>query len=213
MLPSQRAFLDLALDRNALRFGEFTLKSGRVSPYFFNAGLFDSGAALATLGDAYADTAVRSGLEFDMLFGPAYKGIVLAALTAAALARNHGRDVPFAYNRKEAKDHGEGGSLVGATLSGRVLIVDDVITAGTAIRESLALIRTAGATPAGVLIALDREERGAGERSATQELAAEHGIPSFAIARLGDLLDFASGRPELAGHRERLAEYRARYGA
>lgn len=213
MLPNQRAFLDLALARNALRFGEFTLKSGRVSPYFFNAGLFDSGAALATLGDAYADATVRSGLAFDMLFGPAYKGIVLAAITAAALARNHGRDLPFAYNRKEAKDHGEGGTLVGAPLAGRVLIVDDVITAGTAIREALALIRAAGATPAGVLIALDREERGSGERSATQELAAEHGVPSFAIARLGDLLEFAADRPELAEHHARLADYRARYGA
>jgi orotate phosphoribosyltransferase len=213
MLPSQRTFLDLALARNALRFGEFTLKSGRVSPYFFNAGLFDSGAALATLGDAYADAAMRSGLGFDMLFGPAYKGIVLAAITAAALARNHGRDLPFAYNRKEAKDHGEGGARVGAPLAGRVLIVDDVITAGTAIREALALIRAAGATPAGVLIALDREERGSGERSATQELAAEQGVPAFAIARLGDLLEFAADRPELAAHRARLADYRARYGA
>ncbi|MBN8728530.1 MAG: orotate phosphoribosyltransferase [Xanthomonadales bacterium] len=213
MDDSQRAFLDLALARNALRFGEFTLKSGRVSPYFFNAGLFDSGAALATLGDAYADAAVRSGLAFDMLFGPAYKGIVLAAITAAALARDHGRDLPFAYNRKEAKDHGEGGSLVGAPLAGRVLIVDDVITAGTAIRESLALIRAAGATPAGVLIALDREERGSGELSATQQLAAEEGVLSFAIARLADLLDFAADRPDLAAHRDRLADYRARYGA
>lgn len=172
MLPTQRAFLDLAIARNVLRFGEFTLKSGRSSPYFFNAGLFDSGAALATLGTAYAEAAARSGIEFDMLFGPAYKGIVLAAITASALAEKHGRDLPFAYNRKEAKDHGEGGTLVGAPLKGRVLIVDDVITAGTAIRESLALIRAAGATPAGVLIALDREERGQGSLSATQELAA-----------------------------------------
>src|SRR6201996_8510168 len=140
MLESQRAFLDLAVLRNALRFGEFTLKSGRVSPYFFNAGLFDSGSALAVLGRAYADAAVASGVAFDMVFGPAYKGIVLAAITAAALAERHGRDVPFAYNRKEAKDHGEGGTLVGAPLRGRVLIVDDVITAGTAIRESLALL-------------------------------------------------------------------------
>src|SRR6185312_14997467 len=159
MLDHQREFLDLALARNVLRFGEFTLKSGRISPYFFNAGLFDSGAALATLGRAYADAAVHAGLRFDMLFGPAYKGIVLAAVTATALAERHGRDVPFAYNRKEAKDHGEGGTLVGAPLRGRVLIVDDVITAGTAIRESLELIRASGATPAGVLIALDREER------------------------------------------------------
>ncbi len=212
MLSSQRAFLDLAVARNVLRFGEFTLKSGRVSPYFFNAGLFDSGSALATLGRAYADAVARSGLEFDMLFGPAYKGIVLAAVTAAALAEHHGRDLPFAYNRKEAKDHGEGGVLVGAPLQGRVLIVDDVITAGTAIRESLALIRAAGAVPAGVLIALDREERGQGSLSATQELSAEHGIPTFAIARLNDLLTYVGDRPELAAHRQKLADYRARYG-
>jgi len=212
VLQSQRAFLDLALARNALRFGEFTLKSGRTSPYFFNAGLFDSGAALATLGRAYADAAVQSGIAFDMLFGPAYKGIVLAAITAAALAEQHGRDLPFAYNRKEAKDHGEGGTLVGAPLRGRVLIVDDVITAGTAIRESLALIRSAGATPAGVLIALDREERGQGALSATQELSAEYGIPTFAIARLSDLLGYAADRPELAVHRPALNAYRQRYG-
>ena len=213
MLQSQRAFLDLALARNALRFGEFTLKSGRISPYFFNAGLFDSGAALALLGQAYADAAVHSGIAFDMLFGPAYKGIVLAAITAAALAERHGRDVPFAYNRKEAKDHGEGGTLVGAPIKGRVLIVDDVITAGTAIRESLALIRTAGAEPAGVLIALDREERGQGPLSATQELRAEFGIPAVAIARLTDLLAYAAGKAELAPHHARLAAYREQYGA
>jgi len=213
MLDSQRAFLDLALARNALRFGEFTLKSGRISPYFFNAGLFDSGAALATLGRAYAEAAANAGIGFDMLFGPAYKGIVLAAITAAALADHHGRDVPFAYNRKEAKDHGEGGSLVGAPLKGRVLIVDDVITAGTAIRESLALIRAAGAEPAGVLIALDREERGQGPLSAPQELRAEFGIPAIAIARLTDLLAYAAGKAELAEHHARLAAYRERYGA
>ena len=213
MLQSQRAFLDLAIQRNALRFGEFTLKSGRVSPYFFNAGLFDSGAALALLGRAYADAAMHAAIRFDMLFGPAYKGIVLAAITAAALAGQHGRDVPFAYNRKEAKDHGEGGTLVGAPLRGRVLIVDDVITAGTAIRESLALIRAHGAEPAGVLIALDREERGQGALSATQELEAEFGIPAIAIARLSDLLAYAADKPELAAHHARLQAYRARYGA
>jgi orotate phosphoribosyltransferase len=212
VLQSQRAFLDLAIAKNALRFGEFTLKSGRISPYFFNAGLFDSGAALALLGRAYADAAVASGLAFDMVFGPAYKGIVLAALTAAALADHHGRDLPFAYNRKEAKDHGEGGLVVGAPLKGRVLIVDDVITAGTAIRESLALIRAAGAEAAGVLIALDREERGRGALSAAEELRAEFGIPTIAIARLSDLLAYAAAKPELAEHRDRLAAYRARYG-
>ena len=213
MLPSQRAFLDLALSREALRFGEFTLKSGRISPYFFNAGRFDSGAALALLGRAYADAAARSGIAFDMVFGPAYKGIVLAALTAAALAEHHGRDVPFAYNRKEAKDHGEGGTLVGAPLAGRVLIVDDVVTAGTAIRQSLELIGAAGAEPAGVLIALDREERGQGARSATEELRAESGLATVAIARLSDLLAWSAGKPELAAHHRRLAEYRERYGA
>ena len=213
MLKSQQDFLDLAVARNALRFGEFTLKSGRVSPYFFNAGLFDSGAALALLGRAYAEAASVANVPFDMLFGPAYKGIVLAAITAAALAERHGRDVPFAYNRKEAKDHGEGGTLVGAQLKGRVLIVDDVITAGTAIRESLALIRDQGAEPAGVLIALDREERGQGALSATQELSAEFGIPTIAIARLTDLLDYAAGKSELAEHRQRLTDYRSRYGA
>ena len=212
MLRPQREFLDLALARNVLCFGEFTLKSGRVSPYFFNAGLFDSGAALATLGRAYADAAARADIGFDMLFGPAYKGIVLAAITATALAEQHGRDLPFAYNRKETKDHGEGGQLVGAPLKGRVLIVDDVITAGTAIHESLALIQSAGATPAGVLVALDREERGHGALSATQELSAEYGIPTFAIARLTDLLAYADDKPELADHWQRLAAYRTLYG-
>jgi orotate phosphoribosyltransferase len=208
----QREFLDLALARNVLRFGEFTLKSGRISPYFFNAGLFDSGAALAALGRAYAAAAVASGIGFDLLFGPAYKGITLAAVTAAALADQHGRDVAYAYNRKEAKDHGEGGTLVGAALKGRVLIVDDVITAGTAIRQSLDLIRANGAIPAGVLIALDREERGNGERSAAQEVAAEFGIPVIAIAHLTELLAYTGERAELATFRPLLEDYRSRYG-
>ena len=212
MHPYQRDFLDLALARNVLRFGEFTLKSGRVSPYFFNAGLFDSGAALAALARAYAEAAARSSIAFDAVFGPAYKGIVLAALTAAALAERHDRDVPFTYNRKEAKDHGEGGVLVGAPLRGRVLIVDDVITAGTAIRQSLELIRAHGATPAGVLIALDREERGHGRLSAAQEVAGEFGIPVVAIARLTDLLAYTGERAELAEHRGRLEAYRQQYG-
>jgi orotate phosphoribosyltransferase len=213
MLQSQRDFLDLAVSRDALRFGEFTLKSGRLSPYFFNAGRFDSGSALAVLGRAYAEAAVASGVAFDMVFGPAYKGIVLAAITAAALAERHGRDVPFAYNRKEPKDHGEGGMLVGAPLKGRVLIVDDVITAGTAIRESLALLKQHGAEPAGVLIALDREERGQGERSATQELTAEHAIPAIAIARLRDLLVYVGDKPELVEYGTKLDAYRRHYGA
>ena len=209
----QREFIELTLARDVLRFGEFTLKSGRSSPYFFNMGRIDSGAALARLGRAYAAAASRSGVPFDMLFGPAYKGIALAAATAIAMADTEGRDIPWAYNRKEAKDHGEGGTLVGAPLRGRVLIVDDVMTAGTAVRESLELIRAQGAEPAGVLIALDREERGQGAMSATQELEAEFGIPAIAIARLSDLLAYAAGKPELAAHHVRLQDYRARYGA
>jgi orotate phosphoribosyltransferase len=212
MLPYQREFLELALARNALRFGEFTLKSGRKSPYFFNAGLFDSGAALGTLGRAYAQAAGDSGIAFDMLFGPAYKGIALAAATSIALAREHARDVPVAFNRKEAKDHGEGGVLIGAPLKGSVLIVDDVISAGTAIRESLTLIRAHGATAAGVLIALDRQERGQGTRSAAQEIAAEFGTPVIAIARLDELFALVGERAELAPYREHLKAYRAAYG-
>jgi orotate phosphoribosyltransferase len=212
MRAHQRDFLDLALHKQVLRFGDFTLKSGRTSPYFFNAGLIDSGAALARLGRAYAATAVESGLAFDMLFGPAYKGIALAASTAIALAADHDRDLPFAFNRKEAKTHGEGGNLIGAPLEGRVLIVDDVITAGTAIRESLQIIRDQGAQAAGVLIALDRQERGQGSLSAAQEVIAEFGIPVLAIARLADLLTLTSERPELAGQQSRLQDYRQRYG-
>jgi orotate phosphoribosyltransferase len=212
LLPHQRAFLDLAIARSVLRFGEFTLKSGRISPYFFNLGRMDSGAALATVGEAYAAAAAQSGLRFDMLFGPAYKGIPLAAACAISLARMHDRDVPWAYNRKEAKDHGEGGVLVGAPLQGRVLIVDDVITAGTAVRESLEIIRGAGAQPAGVLVALDRQERGSGALSATQELTAEHGVPVIAIVGLNEVMEYAGGHPELADQRERMAEYRAQYG-
>ena len=208
----QRHFIDLTLEREVLRFGEFTLKSGRVSPYFFNMGRIDSGAALAQLGRAYAATIQASGLAVDMLFGPAYKGIALAAATAIALAEQHDRDLPWAYNRKEAKDHGEGGTLVGAPLKGRVLIVDDVMTAGTAVRESLALIRAAGAEPAGVLIALDRQERGQGERSAAQEVTAEFGIPVIAITRLDDVLAYAGERPALAAEHARLLAYRTRYG-
>lgn len=210
--PYQRAFLDIALAHGVLRFGDFTLKSGRQSPYFFNMGRIDSGAGLAAVGAAYAATIAASGCAFDMLFGPAYKGIALAATTAIALARDHARDVPFAYNRKEAKDHGEGGLLVGAPITGRVLIVDDVITAGTAVRQSLALIRAAGGEAAGVLVALDRQERGRDTLSATQELAREHGVPTFAITHLDDLMEYAGSRPGLADQHERLAAYRTRYG-
>jgi orotate phosphoribosyltransferase len=208
----QRRFLDLALEREVLRFGEFTLKSGRVSPYFFNAGRFDSGAALARLADCYAEALIASRLEFDMLFGPAYKGIPLATAVGMALAAR-GIDAPIAYNRKEAKAHGEGGLLVGAPLKGRVLIVDDVITAGTAIRESLDIIRASGATPCGVLIALDRQERGQGERSAVQELEHQQGLPVIAIARLHDLLAYTGENAALAPHRQRLLDYRAAYGS
>ena len=212
MLPHQQAFLDTTLACGVLRFGEFTLKSGRQSPYFFNMGRIDSGRALADVGTAYAAALATSGMQFDMLFGPAYKGIPLAAATAVALARELDRDVPWAYNRKEAKDHGEGGVIVGAPLGGRVLIVDDVITAGTAVRESLALIQHAGATVAGVLVALDRQERGQGELSAVQELARDCGVTVIAIVGLADLLDYAGSRPDLAAQRERLQAYRDRFG-
>ncbi len=208
----QRDFIELTLQREVLRFGEFTLKSGRQSPYFFNMGRIDSGAALGRLGRAYAAAVTKAGIAVDMLFGPAYKGIALAAATAIALADGHDRDLPWAYNRKEAKDHGEGGVLVGAPLKGRVLIVDDVMTAGTAVRESLALIRAQGAEPAGVLIALDRQERGQGELSAAQEVTRDYGIPVVAITSLADVLAYAGERPELAGEHARLQAYRERYG-
>jgi orotate phosphoribosyltransferase len=217
----QNEFIRLALSRNALRFGEFTLKSGRISPYFFNAGAFDDGASLAVLGRCYAAAITDSGLAFDMLFGPAYKGIPLVATAAAALFAQHGRNLPFAYNRKEAKTHGEGGNIVGRPLAGRVLIIDDVITAGTAIRESIEIIRGAGAVPAGVALALDREERGrdAGgndlAESAVQEVRRLYGIPCVAILTLGGLIDsLRSGSGPLpADARESMEGYRARYGA
>lgn len=211
MQEHQSRFLDLALRCDALRFGQFTLKSGRLSPYFFNAGRFDHGTALGVLGDCYARTLLTSGIAFDMLFGPAYKGIPLATTAAIALAA-HGNDVPVAFNRKEAKAHGEGGSLIGAPLQGRVLIVDDVVTAGTAVRESIALIRAAGATPCGVLVALDRQERGESGLSATQEITRQFDIPVASIARLGELLTYTSAHPALAEHQESLLAYRAQYG-
>ena len=212
MLDHQREFLELALQHQVLRFGEFTLKSGRVSPYFFNAGRFNDGAALAGLGRAYATTLMRSGIDFDMLFGPAYKGIALATATAIALADQHGRNVPLAFNRKEAKTHGEGGAIIGAALRGRVLIVDDVITAGTAVREAIELIRAEGAQPAGVLIALDRQERGQGTLSAVDEVRAEFAIPVVAIAGLGELLQLTGEHSELIHHRAALLDYRSRHG-
>lgn len=219
MTDHRTRFLQLALRAEALRFGEFTLKSGRVSPYFFNAGRFDSGGALSALAGCYADAVEATGLGFDLLFGPAYKGIPLATALACEYARR-GRDLPLAFNRKEAKTHGEGGTLIGAPLAGkRVLIVDDVITAGTAIREALALIREGGGIPAGIVIALDRQEivvespAPAGPAlSAGQAVAAESGIPVIAVAGLDDLLAFAGESAELLDQRERLLAYRARYG-
>jgi orotate phosphoribosyltransferase len=213
MQAFQRDFLDLAIQRGALRFGEFTLKSGRVSPYFFNAGRFDSGAALLALGRAYRAAAEHSGLTFDMLFGPAYKGIPLATAVALAYASDGARDLPVAFNRKEAKAHGEGGMLVGAPLQGRVLIVDDVITAGTAIREALAIISAASASVGGILLALDRQERGQGELSAVQELEREFAIPVVAVARLDDLLDYSGQAANLVQQRASLIRYRDAYGS
>ena len=211
--PRQQAFLQLAIELGALRFGSFTLKSGRESPYFFNAGVFAGGRAIAALGRFYAAVIQNEQLEPDVLFGPAYKGIPIAAVTAAALADHHDRDVTFAYNRKEAKAHGEGGRIVGATLAGRVVIVDDVITAGTAVREAIGLIRDAGAEVAGVVLALDRQERGRGERSAVQELAAELDAPVAAIAGLDDLIELAAGDPRLEEYLAAMRAYRERYGA
>ena len=213
MQDYQREFLEFALARGVLRFGEFTLKSGRRSPYFFNAGLFNSGAALAALGRFYARTIVDSGMQFDMLFGPAYKGIPLVSVTAATLAEHHGRDLPWSFNRKETKDHGEGGLLVGAPLQGRVLIVDDVITAGTAMRESLSMIRAAGAQPAGLVIALDRQERGQGKKSAIAELRDTEAIEVASIARLEDIIAWLQGRMGMAACLVQLQEYHRRYGA
>ena len=206
----QRTFIDLALSRQALRFGNFKLKSGRESPYFFNAGLFNDGEAIAVLGQCYAAALARSGLEFDMLFGPAYKGIPLATTTAVALAEHHHRNVPWAFNRKEAKDHGEGGNIVGSPLKGRVVIVDDVITAGTAIRESVEIIRAAGAEPVGVALALDRQERGQGAQSAVQEVSAQFGLRCVSILTLSDLIEtFATTGDAVRISGEQLAALRA----
>src|SRR5690606_8610567 len=206
-------FLELALELGVLRFGEFTLKSGRVSPYFFNAGLFNSGYAAAKLARCYASAIAALDIEFDMLFGPAYKGIPLVVLAAAALAEHHDEDYPFAYNRKEAKDHGEGGAVIGAPLEGRVLILDDVITARTAIREVLDLIRGVGATPAGVLVALDREEVGTKSRtSAVEQLQNELGVPIRSIVTLTDLVDHLEEDGEYSVHLPAVRAYRNRYG-
>jgi len=208
----QQEFIEFAIHAGVLRFGEFTLKSGRTSPYFFNAGLFNTGGHLARLGRCYAQAIIDSGTPFDVLFGPAYKGIPLAAATGIALADHHDRDVPWCFNRKEAKDHGEGGNLVGSPLTGRVLVIDDVITAGTAIRESVGIIRATGATLGGVVIALDRQERGQGECSAIQEVETEHGIRVTSIITLELLLEYLQGRGDHAQDVDRITAYRERYG-
>lgn len=206
-----RDFIDFACQQGVLRFGAFQTKSGRLSPYFFNAGLFNDGASMNRLCEFYAQAILAAKLEFDVLFGPAYKGIPLAAGTAMALARL-GRNTPYAFNRKEAKDHGEGGVLVGAPLTGRVLIIDDVITAGTSVRESVDIIRAAGAVPAGVIIALDRMERGHGDMSAVQEVQTHYGMPVLAVANLRDLINYLRGQSALAEHLEAVKRYRQEYG-
>ncbi len=212
MLPFQREFIEFALSREVLKFGEFALKSGRLSPYFFNAGLFQRGSDLARLGRFYAQAIQASTIDFDLLFGPAYKGIPLVSTTAVALAEHHGRDLPWCFNRKEAKDHGEGGLIVGAPLKGRVLIIDDVITAGTAIRETMQILERHGATPAGVVVALDREERGQGELSAIQEIERDYRIPVAAIIRLRDLISFLQQAPAFRSYAPAIEDYRQRYG-
>lgn len=217
MQDYQLTFVALALARDALRFGHFKLKSGRESPYFFNAGLFSDGKSAAILGQCYAAAITRSGIEFDMLFGPAYKGIPLVTATAIALAETHDRNLPYAFNRKESKDHGEGGQVVGTPLAGRILIIDDVITAGTAIRESLEIIRAAGAEPVGVALSLDRQERGQGALTAVQEVEKEHGLRCVSIVTLGDLIETLSrpvdGRVRISAEQlTSLRAYRERYG-
>ena len=212
MQAYQRDFIRFAIDRGVLRFGEFTLKSGRTSPYFFNAGLFNTGSTLAQLGRFYAAAIVDSGIPFDVLFGPAYKGIPLAATTAVALAEHHDRDMPWCFNRKEAKAHGEGGSLVGSPLEGDILIIDDVITAGTAIREVMQIIQAQGAKAAGVLIALNRQERGNGELSAIQEVERDFGIPVVSIVSLNQVLQFLAEDETLKQYLPAVEAYRAQYG-
>ena len=204
-------FIDFAIKKQVLRFGEFKTKAGRLSPYFFNAGLFNDGESLMKLGEFYAAAILKSGVKFDMLFGPAYKGITLAASISIALARQ-GHNFPYAYNRKEAKDHGEGGTIVGAPLQGKVLIVDDVISAGTSVRESVEMIKAAGATPAGVAIAIDRQERGLGALSAVQEVEKDSGMPVIKIATLADLIQFLDGAADLAEFKPAVQAYRNEYG-
>ena len=207
----RQEFIEFALAQNVLRFGEFKTKAGRLSPYFFNAGLFNDGAALDRLSQFYAKAILANGLEIDMLFGPAYKGIPLVAVSALALAQA-GRNLPFAFNRKEVKDHGEGGNIIGAPPTGRVLIIDDVISAGTSVRESVEIIRSAGATPCGVVIALDRMERGSGSLSAVQEVERDYGIPVVSVASLDDLMAFLRDRPDFKENEAAVASYRQEYG-
>ena len=211
MTDLQNRFLELSLEREVLRFGKFTLKSGRNSPYFFNAGLFNTGSALASLGQHYAEAIVNSGIEFDVLFGPAYKGIPLASVTSAALYENHNIDTLYAFNRKEIKTHGEGGQIVGAALKGRVLVIDDVITAGTAIREAAEIISAHGAKMAGILIALDRQERGQGKRSAVQEVKDEFSVPVISIASVSDLMALLDkqGKQEIL---KTMQDYQTQFG-
>ncbi|MCZ4294770.1 orotate phosphoribosyltransferase [Vibrio sinaloensis] len=212
MKAYQREFIEFALEKEVLKFGEFTLKSGRKSPYFFNAGLFNTGRDLARLGRFYAAALADSGIEFDVLFGPAYKGIPIATTTAVALADHHDVDTPYCFNRKEAKDHGEGGNLVGSALEGRIMLVDDVITAGTAIRESMEIIQANGADLAGVLVAIDRQEKGKGELSAIQEVERDFGCAIISIVSLTDLVTFLEEQGTDAEHLEAVKAYRAEYG-
>ncbi|CFU94580.1 orotate phosphoribosyltransferase [Yersinia pseudotuberculosis] len=212
MKAYQREFIEFALNKQVLKFGEFTLKSGRISPYFFNAGLFNTGLDLAKLGRFYAAALMDCGVEFDLLFGPAYKGIPIATTTAVALAEHHERDVPYCFDRKEAKTHGEGGNLVGSPLQGRVMLVDDVITAGTAIRESMEIINAQGATLAGVMISLDRQERGRGEISAIQEVERDYHCKVIAIVTLNDVIRYLEDKPEMAEHLVAVRQYREQYG-
>jgi orotate phosphoribosyltransferase len=208
----QQQFIELAVEVGVLKFGQFKLKSGRISPYFFNSGLFNTGYSAAKLGRSYAAAVDAANIDFDMLFGPAYKGIPLVSLAAAALAEHYGVDAPFCFNRKEVKDHGEGGAIVGAPVHGRVLILDDVITAGTAIRETITLLQQAGGTPAGVVLALDRQERGTGELSATQEVEKNYGIPVTSIIRLDDLVEHLASSAEHSQFLPLIQDYRQRYG-
>ncbi|GAB2638821.1 orotate phosphoribosyltransferase [Vibrio panuliri] len=212
MKAYQREFIEFALEKEVLKFGEFTLKSGRKSPYFFNAGLFNTGRDLARLGRFYAAALADSGIEFDVLFGPAYKGIPIATTTAVALADHHDIDTPYCFNRKEAKDHGEGGNLVGSALEGRIMLVDDVITAGTAIRESMEIIQANGADLAGVLVAIDRQEKGKGELSAIQEVERDFGCAVISIVSLTDLITFLEEKGDNTEHLEAVKAYRAEYG-